>query len=112
MIFVFTSHAMVSQGNPRDCENAIGICGDSRLGIEPNGVGFDEFSLPGNFTPNCQPFDLHRLWFKFEFVTSGTFTFDLIPENILDDYDFAIFGPNVDCTILGHAIRCSSTHPA
>lgn len=111
IIFLFASIIAHAQGNPRDCENAIIICGDSSLGIEPNGIGFDEFSLPGNYPPNCYTFDHHRLWFKFEFVTSGTFTFDLIPDNGLDDYDFAIFGPNVDCTNLGHAIRCSSTNP-
>lgn len=106
----FTSITALAQ-NPNDCDNAITICGDSSLGIDPDGIGFDEFSLPGNTRPSCYEFNQHRIWFKFIIVESGTFTFDLIPDNGLDDYDFAIFGPNVTCTTLGEAIRCSSTNP-
>lgn len=97
--------------NPNDCVNAITICGNSSLGIDPSGIGFDEFSLPGNETPPCYYFDQNTIWFKFIIVESGTFTFDLIPDNGEDDYDFAIYGPTVTCTTLGASIRCSSTNP-
>ncbi len=97
--------------NPNDCENSILVCGTVNIGIEPAGVGFDEFSLPGNTVPPCQPFNNQTVWFNFRFIESGTFTFDLIPEEELADYDFAIYGPNVDCTSLGESIRCSSTNP-
>ncbi|QAA82881.1 T9SS type B sorting domain-containing protein [Aequorivita sp. H23M31] len=107
VLFAFSAFSQ----NPNDCVNAIVICGNSSLGIEPDGIGFDEFSLPGNFVPPCYSMDQHNIWFKFEFLSSGTFTFDLSPDNGMDDYDFAIFGPNVTCTSLGHAIRCSSTNP-
>lgn len=111
LLLLFSFSLAISQNNPNDCVNALVICGNSSLGIEPDGIGFDEFSLPGNHVPSCYNFIYHRIWFKFEIVESGTFTFDLIPENGIDDYDFAIFGPTGDCTSLGHAIRCSSTHP-
>lgn len=110
LLFFLLAGAAFAQ-NPNDCEYAIVICGNSSLGIEPNGIGFDEFTLPENHTPPCYSFDHHSIWFKFEFIGSGTFTFDLIPDNGLDDYDFAIFGPNVTCATLGHSIRCSSTNP-
>lgn len=110
ILFLLLGYFAISQ-NPNDCEYAIVICGDSSLGIEPDGIGFDEFSLPGNTVPTCYTFDHHNIWFKFEFIESGTFTFYLSPDNGLDDYDFAIFGPNVTCTTLGQAIRCSSTNP-
>lgn len=97
--------------NPNDCINAIIICGNSSLGIDPSGIGFDEFSLPGNEIPPCYYFDQHNIWFKFIIVESGTFTFDIIPDNGEDDYDFAIYGPDVTCTTLGSSIRCSSTNP-
>ncbi|CAM3515367.1 T9SS type B sorting domain-containing protein [Aequorivita lipolytica] len=97
--------------NPNDCVNAIIICGDSSLGIDPSGIGFDEFSLPDNEVPPCYYFDQHNIWFKFIIIGSGTFTFDLIPDNGEDDYDFAIYGPVVTCTTLGSSIRCSSTNP-
>jgi gliding motility-associated-like protein len=96
--------------NPNDCVNAIVICGDSSIGLEPNGIGFDEFTLPGNIQPECYFFDQHNIWFKFNIISSGTFMFDLIPDDGAD-YDFAIFGPVVDCTTLSNSIRCSSTNP-
>ena len=97
--------------SPSDCTNSILVCGDLNFGLEPDGVGFDEFSLPGNIRPSCYSFDLNTIWLKFEFESDGIFTFDLIPINGTDDYDFAIFGPNLACDELGEAIRCSSTNP-
>lgn len=112
LLFLFFGFTIIAIGqNPNDCVNAITICGDSSLGIDPDGIGFDEFSLPGNEVPPCYYFDQHRIWFKFTIVESGTFTFDLIPDNGEDDYDFAIYGPSVTCTTLGASIRCSSTNP-
>jgi len=96
--------------NPNDCVNAIVICGDSSIGIDPTGVGFDEFSLPGNNVPPCYNFNQNNIWFKFIIEESGPFTFDIVPDDGAD-YDFAIFGPQATCTTLGNAIRCSSTNP-
>lgn len=108
-VLLFISFLNFAQ-NPNDCVNAIVICGNSNIGLEPNGIGFDEFSLPGNNQPDCYFFDQHNIWFKFEIIQSGTFMFDIIPDDEAD-YDFAIFGPVVDCTNLGSSIRCSSTNP-
>lgn len=109
LILIFVPLFNIAQ-NPNDCVNAIVICGDSSIGLEPNGIGFNEFSLPGNIQPECYFFDQHNIWFKFNIIGNGTFMFDLIP-NDGADYDFAIFGPEVDCTTLGASIRCSSTNP-
>lgn len=100
-----------AQNNPNDCINAIPICGTSNLGVDPTGAGFDEFSLPGNNLPECYDFGQNTIWFRFDIIGDGPLTFDLIPDNGVDDYDFAIFGPDVTCTTLGSAIRCSSTNP-
>lgn len=112
LLFLFLGFTLstIAQ-NPNDCVNAIVICGDSSLGIDPSGIGFDEFSLPGNEVPPCYYFDQHNIWFKFTIIESGTLTFDLVPDNGEDDYDFAIYGPVVTCTTLGSSIRCSSTNP-
>jgi len=96
--------------NPFDCENALIICGDSSIGLNPSGIGFDEFSLPGNEVPPCYSFNQHSIWFKFIIDGAGDITFDIIPDDGAD-YDFAIFGPDPTCTSLGAAIRCSSTNP-
>jgi len=112
LLFLFFGFTIIVMGqNPNDCVNAITICGNSSLGVDPDGIGFDEFSLPGNEVPPCYVFNQHRIWFKFMILESGTLTFDLIPDNGEDDYDFAIFGPTDNCTALGSSIRCSSTNP-
>jgi len=108
--FIFISTFSYSQ-NPNDCVNAIVLCSNSNIGLDPNGIGFDDFSLPGNNQPDCYFFDQHNIWFEINIQVSGTLTFDIIPDDGIADYDFAIFGPQVDCTTLGNSIRCSSTNP-
>ena len=110
ILLLFISFLCAAQ-SPRECENAILVCGDVNFGLEPDGVGQDEFDLPGNDRPPCYSFNNNTIWVKFVIEESGDFTFDLIPESDQADYDFAIFGPNVDCENLGYAIRCSSTNP-
>jgi gliding motility-associated-like protein len=97
--------------SPNDCSNAILVCGSTSFGLEPDGEGFDEFSLPGNVRPPCYSFNLNTIWLRFVIEESGELTFDLIPDSGTADYDFAIYGPNVTCDNLGNAIRCSSTNP-
>lgn len=94
-----------------DCVNSILVCNNLSLGITPNGAGFDEFSLPNNNTPSCFNFNTDTAWFRIEIETSGSFTFEIIPDQNRADYDFAVFGPAADCSNLGTAIRCSSTNP-
>ena len=97
--------------NVADCTDAILVCGNANLGLNPAGVGFDEFSLPGNNVPSCQPFNNDTIWLKFVIESAGAFMFDILPIDLEADYDFAIYGPDVTCTTLGSAIRCSSTNP-
>lgn len=56
----------------------------------------------------------NSLWLELPIKTGGSLGFTLIPDNasINVDFDFFIFGPDVDCNDLGHAIRCSTTNPA
>ncbi len=107
LLFAFSAYSQ----NPNDCGFALQICGNSSIGLEPAGVGEDEFLLSGNTAPACYSFNNNTIWLLFQFDEAGTFTFDLIPDNPGDDYDFAVYGPNVSCTSLGSAIRCSSTNP-
>jgi len=103
--------AKVNGQTANDCEFAIPICGDSNFGLEPDGVGFDEFSLPGNFAPPCYNFSNNTIWFTINIVQSGTLAFDIVPDNPEADYDFAVYGSITDCENLGQSIRCSSTNP-
>ncbi len=111
LLALVCSSAALGQ-NPNDCTDAILICGSSSLGVNPSGVGFDEFSLPGNDVPPCYTFDNQTIWFRIVIEEAGTFGFDLIPDVPLADFDFAVYGPDVTCTNLGASIRCSSTNPS
>lgn len=111
IVWFMVFFGVLNAQNANDCTDAIVLCGDTPVGIEPSGVGFDEFSLPGNFQPPCYSFNNQTAWFKVEIDQGGSFTFDIVPENPNDDYDFAVYGPVQDCQNLGRAIRCSSTHP-
>ncbi|MEB3344447.1 T9SS type B sorting domain-containing protein [Aquimarina gracilis] len=108
--FLFDSYA---QNEPTDCSNAIIVCGNTNLELNSNGVGINDFALPGNNAPSCNFFESQSLWIKVNIVQSGTLVFTITPESASpsEDYDFAIYGPNVDCSNLGSSIRCSSTNP-
>ena len=110
LITLFTFCSAVAQST-NDCVDAIQLCGSTPVGLDPDGVGFDEFSLPDNFEPPCYSFSNNTAWFKIVVETGGYLGFDLIPDNATDDYDFAIYGPVDDCSFLGSSIRCSSTNP-
>ena len=112
LTFLFLLYSITFFGqNANDCTDAIVLCGNTPVGVEPSGIGFDEFSLPGNFAPPCYSFNNQTAWFKVVIDQSGSFGFDIIPDNAQADYDFAVFGPVTDCQNLGNAIRCSSTNP-
>lgn len=111
LVFVFLCGLTGLSQNPNDCGNAILLCGDTDLGINPSGIGINEFAQPGNITPTCFNFQTDQVWFRVEMVTTGSFIFALTPDTAQADYDFAVFGPVTDCNNLGAAIRCSSTNP-
>lgn len=93
-----------------DCVDAITVCGNMGYqGLTATGIGTQEL-LNNN---NCGSFENNSLWLKLSINTGGTLGFTLIPgsSNIVIDFDFFIFGPNVTCGDLGQAIRCSTTNP-
>jgi gliding motility-associated-like protein len=94
-----------------DCEFGVVVCGSVALELDPEGVGFDEFSIPENIVPPCYAFNTNTLWFKIVVEQAGTLAFIITSEDGEADYDFAIYAANVSCTNLGEAIRCSSTNP-
>ena len=107
LIAFFISIKGISQN---DCVDAILICGNANLsGLTANGVGIQEISLENA----CSSGENNSLWLKIKINTGGTLGFVLTPEStdILEDLDFWIFGPNVSCSNLGTAIRCSTTNP-
>lgn len=107
LLAFFTSIKGMSQN---DCVDAILICGNANLsGLTATGIGIQEINIDNA----CSSGENNSLWLKIKINTGGTLGFVLTPQSddILEDLDFWIFGPNVSCSNLGTAIRCSTTNP-
>jgi len=92
-----------------DCPDAIIVCGDNNYtGLNASGFGIQEIG------PNaCDSREHNSLWLKILIKDGGTLGFILTPESedLVVDFDFWMFGPNVSCGALGNSIRCSTTNP-
>jgi len=108
LIFLIT--AITNAQEPNDCEFAVTVCGNSDFSLDVNGIGTQEL---GN-SNTCASQENNSIWLEVNIATAGTLAFTLTPgsTNINEDYDFFIFGPNVNCGNIGQAIRCSTTNPA
>ncbi|TXE09489.1 T9SS type B sorting domain-containing protein [Gelidibacter salicanalis] len=95
---------------PTDCIDSVIICGNSSVNLNVNGIGTQEL----NNSNTCGSRETNSIWLQVSFVTDGTLGFTLKPNSsdIIEDYDFFVFGPNVACNNLGQAIRCSTTNPS
>ena len=51
----------------------------------------------------------HTNWYTFTVQSGGTLNFVINPQDNNDDYDYAVYGPNVTCGSLGSPIRCSDS---
>lgn len=106
-IFLFFIPFSYSQS---DCVDALIVCGSTNYnGLSVSGAGMQELT---GF--NCGSMENNSIWFKISIQTGGTLGFTLTPEsnNINEDYDFFVFGPNATCSNIGQSIRCSTTNPA
>jgi len=93
--------------DPNDCINALTVCGNANLAFNSSGRGNDDFSHPGNQGPSCIIEEVESLWIRVPIQSSGTLGFTISANNTNDDYDFAVYGPDLTCTTLGSPIRCS-----
>ncbi|WP_179352645.1 T9SS type B sorting domain-containing protein [Winogradskyella vidalii] len=105
----FFSLAAVAQ-QPNDCQFAVTVCGNSNFSLDVNGIGTQELSNSNT----CASQENNSIWLEVNIATSGTLAFTLTPSSssITEDYDFFIFGPDVNCGNIGQAIRCSTTNPS
>lgn len=95
--------------SPNDCIEAVVVCGNSSVNIDVDGIGVQEL----NNSNTCGSQENNSIWLELNIATSGTLGFILTPNStdIVEDYDFFVFGPNRSCGNLGQAIRCSTTNP-
>lgn len=103
LLFIATAKAQ----QPNDCVNAITICGNGVFTSNASGIGTIQ-EVDG-----CGGFEHNSIWLKVIVAQGGTLGFDLIPLDtaLTVDYDFWVYGPNVNCSNLGAPIRCCTTNP-
>ncbi|KAA0128934.1 gliding motility-associated C-terminal domain-containing protein [Chryseobacterium sp. SN22] len=101
LFFFAVSHMIFAQA---DCATALSVCGNSNITYSPNGIGAVNENLGGCLSTG----EHNSIWYKFTIATGGTLTFDLVPTSSDADYDWAIYGPNVNCGNLGAPIRCNA----
>lgn len=94
-----------------DCPEALVICTSGAQSFTPQGPGFDDFT--GANDEGClEVGENQTAWYVFGFrddmPPGSIIEFVLTPSGGFgEDYDFAIYGPDVTCTTLGSPIRCS-----
>ena len=95
-----------------DCSNALPLCTDADSGGVVNGFGVDDFN--GSDESGCLKLGLgattietNSYWFRIKLAESGEFGFNIIPNDLNEDWDFAVYGPGPNCIALGNPISCS-----
>ncbi|MDP3360139.1 MAG: T9SS type B sorting domain-containing protein [Lutibacter sp.] len=96
----------------QDCSNALPICSDANSGGVVNGFGYDDFF--GSSVSGClrnglgvTTIETNSYWFRFKLAAGGQFGFNITPNNLSEDWDFAVYGPNTACGALGAPIACN-----
>lgn len=95
-----------------DCDLAQVICDNGPISFNSEGTGTNDFLDPGNH-PGCLLTNENQTaWYYFEFTpdmpANSIIEFTIEPNGgFTEDYDFAIYGPNVPCDGLGFPVRCS-----
>lgn len=103
IILLFAIIASVWSFGQSDCSSSLAVCGNSDISYTPTGHGEVTEDLGG-----CLTSDEHfSVWYSFTAGTNGTITFVITPNAAGTDYDWAVYGPNVNCNSLGTPIRCS-----
>ncbi|WP_228413822.1 T9SS type B sorting domain-containing protein [Chryseobacterium sp. CH21] len=92
----------------QDCISAIPICSDAAISLTPNGWGSVKEGQVGCLGPNGES---NSIWLTFSIETAGTLTFVVTPTGptaVGIDYDFALYGPNYNCSnTTATPLRCS-----
>jgi len=90
-----------------DCPRATPICGTANVNSNSTGPGIiAEGCNYGTCPAGGENFSN---WFTFTASSTGSLDILLTPNAATDDYDFAIYGPNVTCSTLGSPLRCSDS---
>ncbi len=75
-----------------DCITALPVCGNSGISYTPTDAGNVLEDLGGCLLSD----ENFSVWYSFTIAQGGTLEFTIDPNVFTDDYDFAVYGPNVN----------------
>lgn len=90
-----------------DCQTMTPLCSGASFNSNSTGPGLVSEGCNGAACPAGG--ENHTNWYTFTAQTTGTLSVTITPNVATDDYDFAIYGPNVTCATLGSPLRCSDS---
>src|SRR6187431_932 len=104
LLFCFPSSGDAQQIN--DCALAQIVCDDSDLAFNPDGAGQNDYADPDNNEGCITALEQNSAWYYFEINPAAppdlVLGFTLLPNGGYgEDYDWALFGPDVTCGDLG-----------
>ncbi len=115
-IAVSLSSAYAQFNLPDDCIGAIILCDGGDVAFNPVGGDIDDFADPDNDSGCLLNGENNSAWYYVEIDLDAPadleLGFTVTPGGGAgEDYDFAVWGPDVSCTDLGDPIRCSYAGP-
>ena len=105
---------LVIQAQTNNCTGSRVVCDNENITLNPLGPGLDDYNDPDN-NPGCLvDGENNTAWYYFEIAANAPpglmLGFTINPNGGLgEDYDWALYGPNVLCNKLGSPVRCSSS---
>ncbi len=112
--FAYCLLPIVTQAQVNNCKGAIIVCSNNNITLNPIGPGINDFANPYN-DPGCiVDLEQNSSWFYLQInanAPAGVILGFVLHPNVGfgEDYDWALFGPDVTCNDLGSPVRCSSS---
>jgi len=88
-----------------DCITMTPLCSGATINGNASGPGIVAEGCTGSDCPAGG--ENHTNWYTFTAQTAGTIDILINPTTNSDDYDYAVYGPNVTCGALGAPLNCS-----
>lgn len=91
----------------QDCAGSTPICNDQSF--SGNSLGQGVVNDLNGTNMGCLSAEHQTSWYYFTVATGGTIQLSITPQNGIDDYDFAIWGPlgGLNCPMTSSPYRCS-----
>lgn len=113
ILSILTANEILAQAPTiQDCFGAIPVC--KNIYEETNSPrGSGNFNESVEYTDKCVPEETNSIWYTFTVNRSGNFGFLITPNNIQDDYDWALFElTNITCNEIvnnsTHVVSCNN----